>query len=253
MGAEDFSYVLQQRPGAMSFLGVCPPGEHPSRAHACHSNRMMMDEDAMPRRHRDLRRPRYRNSPRVEGRAARQRRVPRPRVSRIEVDVDSALVDRVDTPALRERVVELRDRNTPRAPLAALTITETQHVDTFPPIGTAVARLSTYRARPSSSKTWNKPQSSTVSNCSPSDREIKRIMHDERNVEAALTRFASRELDRGRRRVDAHCVESTRRSHDRVFPGAAADMARVRAARRARRARRTTGCGRPMSQGGVPT
>ncbi len=47
MGAEDFSYVLQQRPGAMSFLGVCPPGEHPTRAHACHSNRMTLDEDAM--------------------------------------------------------------------------------------------------------------------------------------------------------------------------------------------------------------
>ncbi len=47
MGAEDFSYVLQRRPGAMSFLGVCPPGEHPARAHACHSNRMMLDEDAM--------------------------------------------------------------------------------------------------------------------------------------------------------------------------------------------------------------
>ena len=29
MGAEDFSYVLQQRPGALAFLGVCPPGEHP--------------------------------------------------------------------------------------------------------------------------------------------------------------------------------------------------------------------------------
>ena len=47
MGAEDFSYVLKQRPGAMSFLGVCPPGEHPARAHACHSNRMLLDEDAM--------------------------------------------------------------------------------------------------------------------------------------------------------------------------------------------------------------
>ena len=47
MGAEDFSYVLQRRPGAMSFLGVCPPGEHPTRAHACHSNRMTLDEDAM--------------------------------------------------------------------------------------------------------------------------------------------------------------------------------------------------------------
>ncbi|MCU1464397.1 MAG: amidohydrolase [Actinomycetia bacterium] len=47
MGAEDFSYVLQRRPGAMSFLGVCPPGEHPARAHACHSNRMTIDEAAM--------------------------------------------------------------------------------------------------------------------------------------------------------------------------------------------------------------
>jgi len=47
MGAEDFSYVLQQTPGAMSFLGVCPPGENPARAHACHSNRMMLDEDAL--------------------------------------------------------------------------------------------------------------------------------------------------------------------------------------------------------------
>jgi hippurate hydrolase len=47
MGAEDFSYVLQQRPGAMSFLGVCPPGQKPVHAHANHSNRMMLDEDAM--------------------------------------------------------------------------------------------------------------------------------------------------------------------------------------------------------------
>ena len=47
MGAEDFSYVLQQRPGALAFVGVCPPGEQPARAHACHSNRMMIDEDGM--------------------------------------------------------------------------------------------------------------------------------------------------------------------------------------------------------------
>lgn len=47
MGAEDFSYVLQRRPGAMSFLGACPPGHHPARAHACHSNRMVLDEEAM--------------------------------------------------------------------------------------------------------------------------------------------------------------------------------------------------------------
>jgi hippurate hydrolase len=47
MGAEDFSYVLQRRPGALAFLGVCPPGEHPARAHSCHSNRMVLDEKAM--------------------------------------------------------------------------------------------------------------------------------------------------------------------------------------------------------------
>ena len=47
MGAEDFSYVLQQRPGALAFLGVCPPGERPKRAHSCHSNRMVLDENGM--------------------------------------------------------------------------------------------------------------------------------------------------------------------------------------------------------------
>jgi hippurate hydrolase len=48
MGAEDFSYVLQRVPGAMVFLGVCPP-EHadPFTAPACHSNRMVLHEDAM--------------------------------------------------------------------------------------------------------------------------------------------------------------------------------------------------------------
>ncbi|MEL6982730.1 MAG: M20 family metallopeptidase [Actinomycetota bacterium] len=47
MGAEDWSYVLQQVPGAMVFLGVCPDGENPRQAHACHSNRMRLDEEAM--------------------------------------------------------------------------------------------------------------------------------------------------------------------------------------------------------------
>ena len=47
MGAEDWSYVLQQVPGAMAFLGVCPSGVRPGQAHACHSNRMMLDEEAM--------------------------------------------------------------------------------------------------------------------------------------------------------------------------------------------------------------
>ncbi|HJW40618.1 MAG TPA: M20 family metallopeptidase [Rhizomicrobium sp.] len=47
MGAEDFSYVLQRMPGAMVFLGVAPDGVSHHHAHACHSNRMMMDEAAM--------------------------------------------------------------------------------------------------------------------------------------------------------------------------------------------------------------
>jgi amidohydrolase len=47
MGAEDFSYVLQERPGALAFLGVCPKGEPPKHAHSCHSNRMVIDEDGM--------------------------------------------------------------------------------------------------------------------------------------------------------------------------------------------------------------
>jgi hippurate hydrolase len=48
MGAEDFSYVLQKVPGAMLYLGVCPPEhENPFVAPACHSNRMVLHEDAM--------------------------------------------------------------------------------------------------------------------------------------------------------------------------------------------------------------
>lgn len=45
MGAEDFSYLLQQMPGAMFFLGVKP--EDPSLAAPCHSNRMILNESAM--------------------------------------------------------------------------------------------------------------------------------------------------------------------------------------------------------------
>ncbi len=45
MGAEDFSYLLQQTPGAMFFLGVRP--EDASLAAPCHSNRMILNEDAM--------------------------------------------------------------------------------------------------------------------------------------------------------------------------------------------------------------
>jgi len=45
MGAEDFSYVLQQVPGAMAFMGVRPEGVE--RPPPCHSNRMLLNEDAM--------------------------------------------------------------------------------------------------------------------------------------------------------------------------------------------------------------
>jgi hippurate hydrolase len=44
MGAEDFSYILQRVPGAMVFLGA-RPGDGP--AQPLHSNRMLLDEDAL--------------------------------------------------------------------------------------------------------------------------------------------------------------------------------------------------------------
>jgi hippurate hydrolase len=47
MGAEDFSYLLNERVGAFAYLGVCPPGVSPAHAHGCHSNRMTMHEPAM--------------------------------------------------------------------------------------------------------------------------------------------------------------------------------------------------------------
>ncbi len=47
MGAEDWSYVLQQVPGAMAFLGTCPPDTNIADAAPTHSNRMVLDEDAM--------------------------------------------------------------------------------------------------------------------------------------------------------------------------------------------------------------
>jgi amidohydrolase len=47
MGAEDFSYVLATVPGAMAFLGACPPGHEPDAAPANHSNRAVFDEAAM--------------------------------------------------------------------------------------------------------------------------------------------------------------------------------------------------------------
>lgn len=47
MGAEDFSYVLQRIPGAMAFLGACPPGLEPAQAPPNHSNLVVFHEDAM--------------------------------------------------------------------------------------------------------------------------------------------------------------------------------------------------------------
>jgi hippurate hydrolase len=48
MGAEDWSYVLQQVPGTMSFLGACPSGHRPGTAPGNHSNVVVFDEEAMP-------------------------------------------------------------------------------------------------------------------------------------------------------------------------------------------------------------
>ena len=48
MGAEDFSYVLNEIPGTMMFLGGTAPEHDPSRAAPNHSNRVVFDEAAMP-------------------------------------------------------------------------------------------------------------------------------------------------------------------------------------------------------------
>jgi hippurate hydrolase len=47
MGAEDFSYVLQEVPGAMAFLGAAPAGVDPASGPQNHSNRVVFDEAAM--------------------------------------------------------------------------------------------------------------------------------------------------------------------------------------------------------------
>ncbi|MDQ2710047.1 MAG: M20 family metallopeptidase [Actinomycetota bacterium] len=47
LGAEDFAYVLDQVPGALAFLGGCPPGTEPAQAAPNHSNRVIFDEAAM--------------------------------------------------------------------------------------------------------------------------------------------------------------------------------------------------------------
>ncbi len=48
MGGEDFSYVLEQVPGAMAFLGVAPRGKEASRCAPLHNPRMTIDEAALP-------------------------------------------------------------------------------------------------------------------------------------------------------------------------------------------------------------
>ena len=47
MTAEDFSYILEQVPGAMAFLGGRPADQDPASAPTNHSNRVIFDEAAM--------------------------------------------------------------------------------------------------------------------------------------------------------------------------------------------------------------
>jgi hippurate hydrolase len=48
MGSEDFSYILQRVPGAMVFLGATPAGLDPATVPQTHSNKVVLDESAMP-------------------------------------------------------------------------------------------------------------------------------------------------------------------------------------------------------------
>ena len=47
MGAEDFSYVIEQVPGTMMFLGATPLDRSLANVAPNHSNRVMFDESAM--------------------------------------------------------------------------------------------------------------------------------------------------------------------------------------------------------------
>ncbi len=47
MGAEDWSYVMQKIPGAMAFLGACPPEIEAGSGPANHSNLVVFDEGCM--------------------------------------------------------------------------------------------------------------------------------------------------------------------------------------------------------------
>jgi amidohydrolase len=46
-GAEDFSLVINRYGGAFAFLGAAPAGADPTCAAPCHSNHMLIDEEAM--------------------------------------------------------------------------------------------------------------------------------------------------------------------------------------------------------------
>jgi hippurate hydrolase len=47
LGGEDFSYVLNEVPGAFIFLGACPPGTDPGRAPSNHSNVAAFDDSVL--------------------------------------------------------------------------------------------------------------------------------------------------------------------------------------------------------------
>jgi amidohydrolase len=47
-GAEDFSYVLEQVPGAFAFLGACPPDADPDNAATNHSAYAIFDDAVLP-------------------------------------------------------------------------------------------------------------------------------------------------------------------------------------------------------------
>ncbi|MDP9422086.1 MAG: M20 family metallopeptidase [Pseudomonadota bacterium] len=49
MGGEDFSYVLEQVPGAMAFLGVAPAGEDAKGRAPLHNPMMTIDESVLPK------------------------------------------------------------------------------------------------------------------------------------------------------------------------------------------------------------
>ncbi|OKI02007.1 amidohydrolase [Streptomyces sp. CB02923] len=47
MAAEDFAFVLQRVPGAMAFLGACPPGQAAGQVPDNHAGRVVYDEQAL--------------------------------------------------------------------------------------------------------------------------------------------------------------------------------------------------------------